>query len=515
MEPEASEAQESNLMRQPTTTVHVGNVWTTVDDPKVLDIVKQLEGPLEGGPGLTSCEQPAFFTGLLPLLSDAVDLIVDDQRVPPCKFLSIPSFVDRDYQIAAVQAAVNKTRGVITIPTGGGKTRVAAGIIGSLPCSWLYIVHRSTLVEQAAKSISALLREEVGLVTANHLDFTKRITCATFDALASAKYADLKVDQLQRVEGIIVDEAHKIPARTYLGVSINTDSAYYRIGLSATPFMREDSKDIHTVAILGPEIYNIDPQTLASNDQLVLPEVKWISVEQESEFKRWPTVYDDLVVNSNIRNNEIVDAIARCEKPAIVFVKEIEHGNELARLIKAEQLRYASKIERNVIVSWVAGVNTLRERNNAIVDLKVGKISVLIATNIFSEGLDVPNLRSVFNCTGEASWKEAIQRLGRGTRPSDDKQSFTLYDFNDSGNKSLTEHTVQRYLAYRAAGFKVEPPTVAAAWRAAVEDKRLSPTLKKTDALTKQHKGSLILLGIFGPIVTAISWLLFHLSKGR
>lgn len=502
-------------MRNTAAVIEQYNVWSYSISPVISDVLNPLEQPLTNGPGLRGIQPDSFFSGLIPLIEESLDnVIVEDCRTIPehCYIdLNVPEFVNRDYQKAAVLAAVKNTRGVLTVPTGGGKTRIAAGIMGTLPCTWLYIVHRSTLVEAAAKSFSELLGEEVGIITADKCDLDKRITCATFDALAANTMADDKQALLAHVQGLIVDEAHKLPSLTALGVTALTHNAYYRIGMSATPFMREDKKDIHTIALLGPEIYSIKPETIAAQGYLVLPTVKWITARQDDVQGKWHDVYASLVTDSTPRNAAIVEALVHSEKPAIAFVKEVGHGQCLFRTLIEGKYNWPHGAK----IRYLSGDNVISDRLATIQELKDGTCDVLITTNIFSEGLDVPNLKSVFNLTGESSWKEAIQRLGRGTRPDEGKESFTLYDINDVGNKWLTEHTVQRYLAYRAAGFKVAAPSANALWRAANEDKRLAPTIQKSTMLTRAQKGGVYLLAVLGPVIVFITWALTHMARGR
>lgn len=425
----------------------VDNIWTRVNDSskQVHGIINRLESTLVGGLGIWSVDDRVF-SGLVPLILKLTNAVVLDLRRQPCEPKVIPTFVDRYYQKDAVAAAIRYQRGIIRIPTGGGKTNVAAGILGSLPCSWLYLVHKANLVESAAATFERLLHEKVGRIHGTANDPDHRIVCATFKSLASRPNL---LPLIQAAEGIIVDEAHTLPALEPFSVVLNAVNAFYRIGLGATPLFREDRRDIHTIALLGPEIYAITPQELARNGFIVLPSVEWINCYQRAEAQTYPEAYNELIAFSKARNILLVNQLIAAPKPAIAFVKLLEHQDKVMELLKV----YGAKFYTSV-----RGDTKLQDRNHIVERMKNGTLDIVVSSSVFNEGMDAPNLRTVIDATGQSSWIASIQEPGRGTRPSTGKDSFKMYDFNDVGNKWLEAHTAQRYAAYCAAGFAVPAP---------------------------------------------------------
>jgi superfamily II DNA or RNA helicase len=87
--------------------------------------------------------------------------------------------------------------------------------------------------------------------------------------------------------------------------------------------------------------------------------------------------------------------------------------------------------------------------------LNNGDDDLLVATNIFNEGVDIPELKSVVIAAGGSSSIQALQRIGRGMRRTDSKSRFYVYDLLDSGQRWMERHAKARQRAYRSEGHTV------------------------------------------------------------
>ncbi len=123
------------------------NIWTKIvgEETAICTVLNKLETTLMGGLGVYNLDG-RFFSGLVPAIVRATNAIVLDKRKEPAEAKPVPAFVDRYYQRDAVLAGLKHKRGIIKIPTGGGKTRTAAGLLGALNCRWLYLVHKANFV---------------------------------------------------------------------------------------------------------------------------------------------------------------------------------------------------------------------------------------------------------------------------------------------------------------------------------------------------------------------------------
>lgn len=432
-------------------TLRMDNVWTTVDGAGggIIDYVHTLENPLDGGPGLCSPNGRSFLSGLAFDVAKKLRCELIDEREPVEKPTGLPTFL-RPYQGAAVEAGLVATRGLLSGPTGAGKTLYAAGLCAAVNVPWLYLVHRPNLVTQTAKSLRSILNEPVMEIRGGfeRLD-ESRIICSTFQSFRVHRHAGMILTQIR---GLIVDEAHRAPTESALVCLLNTPRAYYRVGLSATPLLRTDHRDVQTIGLLGPVVHEISAQELVDDGFLTDLKFHWLraTIPWRSQAEDWQKFYDEVVVNSHDRNVEIIEATIEAPKPAIVFVKKRAHGQILAEALQSSV--GADSVE------LVNGDSSTKERERLIERIHAGKVTIVIATAVFYEGVDIPEIASVVIASGGSSAIEAIQRIGRGTRLHEGKSVCHIYDVADGGHPWLVKHTEARFNAYRLAGWNPPPP---------------------------------------------------------
>jgi superfamily II DNA or RNA helicase len=373
-----------------------------------------------------------------------------DEREPVAEPKALAKFL-RPYQGEAVETGFLATRGILSAPTGAGKTLMTAGLCTGAEVAWLYLVHRPNLVAQTAKKLRELLSEPVAEIRGgvDRLD-DARIVCATFDSFRSHRFASYILD---RIGGLIVDEVHRAPTATALACLVNTEKAYYRIGLSATPLLRTDTRDIQTIGLFGPVIHEVGAQELVEQGFLTDLVFHWLPVALPwfSGSADWQKFYDEAVVNSHDRNTAIIQAAVRAPKPAIVFAKKRAHAQLLTEGIQAA-------LASDNAVELVNGDCSTKEREGVIERTRSGETKVIVATAVFYEGVDIPEVASVIIASGGSSAIEAIQRIGRGTRIHEGKTACHIYDVADYGHHWLRKHTEDRFNAYQLAGWNVRHP---------------------------------------------------------
>jgi len=157
----------------------------------------------------------------------------------------------RQYQTEAVWAAATAPfgRGIIVAPTGSGKTRVAHGLAQVVDGLWVYLAPNQSLAQQ----------------TAEHAP--KNLVCTS--------YGSVKEDVLLSCDGLIADELHRAAAHSYSRVMLRS-RASFRIGMSATPLMRRDPRNVLTMGLFGPVLYSISLQRLQAEGVLPQGSVKTI-----------------------------------------------------------------------------------------------------------------------------------------------------------------------------------------------------------------------------------------------
>ena len=379
---------------------------------------------------------------------DPIDIELIDVRKPPPERVQTDLSWLRDYQQQAVETALRRTRGIVQISTGGGKTEVMAAIVAAVPGTWLVLVPQADLLEQTADRIEKRTGERPGIVGDGKWE-PKRVTVATFQTLSRrmTKAKDRAAYQLvQSARGLIVDECHTVASGTLGFVCSKATSAYYRIGFSATPLDRTDKKSVFVIAQLGGVIHKTTSAELRARGMLADANIRMVRVEQGSKAPTWQGVYGDCVVRSKVRNSVVVEMAKQASKPALVFVSQVQQGRQLLPLIRKAGMR----------AELVWGEDDTGARKQALTDLVAGKLDVIVCSSVFQQAIDIPTLAAVVNGAGGASIIQTLQRIGRGTRIAAGTTKFDVWDILDDGHRWLKRHGEKRADTYRDEGYQVE-----------------------------------------------------------
>jgi len=254
----------------------------------------------------------------------------------------------------------------------------------------------------------------------------------------------------------LVDECHVAPADVYFH-AVQKCPAEYRVGFSGTPLDRTDNRSLMAIAALGRVIYSVKPKVLIDAGYLAQPQIKMVQVRQKASVKIAPygrfsqlakisaSLYKEHIVNSELRNDEVCRLASIAVKPCMVFVKEIQHGHTIKKLLE----------ESGTSVEFVWGSTTPDRRRAAIESLERGDAEVMVASVVFQEGVDIPTLRSVIVASGGKSVIAALQRIGRGMRVvPGEKTSFDVYDVMDVGIPMFERHSRRRMNTYVREGYE-------------------------------------------------------------
>jgi superfamily II DNA or RNA helicase len=170
----------------------------------------------------------------------------------------------RDYQISAATAALRAPmgRGILSLPMGSGKSRIALAIIAASPpgARWLYLAPNQQLITQVAE------REmhPPGGRLDDHI-----VSYSTYGMVSSI--------ELSLCDGIIADEVHRGAANTHSRAIVNS-RALWRIGLSGTPTERMDARNSLVIGLLGPILCSVGIPELVSAGRLPLLVVRNVRV---------------------------------------------------------------------------------------------------------------------------------------------------------------------------------------------------------------------------------------------
>ena len=380
-----------------------------------------------------------FPTGLVPIIVQAledsgrhVNLVDKTEKLNfrEVKEDSLNSITLRDYQVDAANKMVQQGRGIASMATNSGKTEVMAAILWAfhLPES-IIIVHRKELMYQTARRLEKRLGCKVGIY-GDGVKSKRNITVAMIQTLSKANinFSSNKI--------VMVDECHHISSNQMMDV-LFTIPGTYRYGFSGTPLKYDDLSDMKLMAATGKILYETSNKFLISEGYSAVPTVK-IHVVESIDLGEWEldyqTAYDNLIVNNKVRNKIIASVALESKGIVLILVSRIEHGKLLQSLIPDSV--------------FVSGEDEAVYRNSVLDNMREGNSCVYIATPIYDEGIDVPNVDTIILAAGGKSHIKLLQRIGRGLRKKENENILIVHDFLDDTNMHLFVHSEERINTY-------------------------------------------------------------------
>src|SRR5258708_6130436 len=244
--------------------------------------------------------KPIYFNELKrALLAHGTPFRIAFEERQALPFTTNPNIEPRPYQ----EEALAKWReaheaGVVVLPTGAGKTLVAALAIHALGLWTLAVVPTLDLLAQwrvALASALSLDPAQIGVFGGGAKEL-EPITIMTYDSAA------LYPRELRRFGLLVFDECHHLPASTYRQIA---ESAFtpLRLGLSATP-ERADMAHADLAFLIGPEVYRRSPAELTGDRYLAQYREERISIalspEDEALYTEQRQIYRNFLQRRRI-----------------------------------------------------------------------------------------------------------------------------------------------------------------------------------------------------------------------
>lgn len=253
---------------------------------------------------------------------------------------------------------------------------------------------------------------------------------------------------------LIVSNCHHLPSSTMNEVAKWCSNAYYRIGVSATPW-RDGGDDLLIEAVLRkrrPE-NSINASKLIELGFLTPATIYFVPMKQQFKGKNYHKIYNDAIVNNEERNKAIVTITKKMRETrdasVLILIQRVEHGEKLQEeLFKIyPQQSFSMTVEdpksgkptlvRVKNVEFLSGQDDALRRKAVIQACKERKCKILIGSTIADEGLDIPALDVLILAGGGKSSTRAFQRVGRVIRLFKDpvtgkkKERALVFDFQD------------------------------------------------------------------------------------
>ena len=263
---------------------------------------------------------------------------------------------------------------------------------------------------------------------------------------------------------ILISNCHHIAADSASTISRNAENAYYRIGVSATPW-RDGGDDLLIEACLNkrkPE-NNITATKLTELGYLVPATIYFVPMKEIFKGKNYHEVYKNAIVENRERNNAIVKITQKMhEKGSItlILIKQIEHGEILLDMLskKIHIKTFTMTVDdpkngKSTIVTvknieFLSGKDDALRRKAVLQAVREKKCQILIGSTIADEGMDCPSINVLILGTGGKSSTRAFQRVGRTLRLYEGKTKAIVFDFQDY-TPMLRRHSRIREKLYR------------------------------------------------------------------
>jgi superfamily II DNA or RNA helicase len=374
----------------------------------------------------------SFYTGLLTRVMEnfGSEITLKDLREFPDVSFEVPHLSEelRDYQLEYIIQALKMGRCLVKAPTSSGKTLLMAALITATNLKTLVLVPGIDLMHQIIEQFGILLNHSKSISNAVHHDPDILVTLP-------GRLKNVSRDALQTRPLFLMDEAHTGPGAQATDAILKCN-APFRFGFTATPIGRSDGRDLVTEGLFGPILELRDHKDLVEEGFLPDTEIDIYSSAFEGDYAY---MEDLLIVNNHRRNQKIADLANAHTKRAksevvLILVRRVEHGKKLAEMIP------------NSV--YIDGETPGEERVKVKEKAKEGIIRVLIATQIFAQGVDLPNITLGINASGGKSDILVAQRFGRVTRLYGGRLK-RFVDFYDSYNMTLDKHSRIRCDIYR------------------------------------------------------------------
>lgn len=389
-------------------------------------------------------------------------LVPEPAHIPPSEDFTVPTadapvqcasaykplkeFQFHVYSDALEKLGIERSRFIIQMPTGSGKTRTAmefiTRFIDAAPPDVIvvWLAHSEELCEQAFQCFKevwvhvATRKLRACRAWGNHsipasYDLSMFIV-AGFQKLHGElkKFPELFHALRSRVGLIVVDEAHKTIAPTYKRVIQNLiNDTTHVVGLTATPGRTIIEETHELAAFYFADMVGINPpdnQSVISmlRDRKILsmlirePIITTFTYKLTSAQRRrleqdfdFPKGFLDKVAEDDVRNIEIMKNLMReCEegRTILFFACSVKHSQFITALL----------IYFGYAAAHVDGSTDSPRRAEVIDDFKKGRIQVLSNFGVLSTGFDAPNTDVVFIARPTNSVVLYAQMIGRGLR---------------------------------------------------------------------------------------------------
>ena len=341
-----------------------------------------------------------------------------------------------DYQIEAVQHALEHSRALLVSPTGSGKS-----LMIYLLCRWmldkhstgkiLIIVPTTSLVAQMLADFREYSKKDTWradrnihtVMSGKDKTSTKRIIISTWQSIYNQPY-----EYFDDFIAVFGDECHLFKAKSLSSIMSKSKKTIYRIGTTGTL----DGTQTHKLVIeglFGPTYHTTTTKKLIDQELLSNINIDCLQLQYEQkdiDLTKKMLYIDEIrwIVSNSKRNNFIKNLCERLNGNTLVLFNFVElQGKPLYEMIKTDSKKS---------VYFIHGATEVDEREQIRKIIDSGTESILIASyGTCSTGINIKNIHNIVFASPSKSVIRILQSIGRGLRKSDTKIQMKLIDIAD------------------------------------------------------------------------------------
>lgn len=412
------------------------------------------------------------------------------QGVPAEK--CVRQFEFRDYQREAIEKLLfdGYGRGLIEIPTAGGKSFIIANFIWNIlknidrKAKTLILVPNTQLVAQFYSDLVDYGYDErdIAKFTGSISKKEKMSNCidSAKVVIANRQYVFKNKDKLPHFDVLFVDEAHTASAESTREFIDSLDTKI-KVGCSGT-LPREKYARWQLAGIFGKTLYTVNITDLQdkgfiSNIDITLVKVRSKQIDADKSLL--------FSLNTNVKFN--ADAVDAGESDVMfndAYIAEKEYFNRWYKDLYKPVFEYLLSLQSNTLmlfdridigtglyeyakdlyvdkhVFYIDGSIPVDEREKIRTLFEKSEGNLLIAQNaIMSTGVNIKRLTNLVFLTSSKSFVRTIQSIGRTLRLHNDKKCAHIIDLSWN-TKYSQKHLAERLKIYKQMYAKKPSKTI-------------------------------------------------------
>jgi len=366
------------------------------------------------------------------------------------------SVVFRPRQREALERMIATDRGKIIVPTAFGKSFLICQYATIMPKARILIsTYANSVLLQIYEDLVRVLPGQVGIrCSAKKHKPDARIVCVSQGTLQAYCGAE------QNIDTYIHDEYHEAgtPARIELLRSIR-DAKMFAFSANDT---RPDGAEFLLNGIFGPTLLKMDYDEAVELDLVTPICVVWVPVQSDRDPAAY---YTDSTARERHgiwryrqRNLAIVKAarLFAPEDQVLIPVKTLDHALHLKQLLPEFTVAYAPQdvnsatMRRFMAMGLTKGLPPMTADRLSMLRhrFSTGTLTKVIATTVWSRGMNFPGLSVVIRADGTNSCIADTQWPGRAARKHEGKAVSLLFDFTDEYNPGFRFKASERKKRY-------------------------------------------------------------------